>query len=138
MDKQKETNDIDADIDTATGLLASAVLDQDGEREVIAALTARNPISSLAQFFTQAIDSIQNMSMSTEIPLDPSIWLSTGGPIDEIMKDVAEIAADNNIPFRIKDVLPPLKDKIVEYLSRMKDDFDRQNGQMSAMPARRV
>lgn len=126
----------DADIDTATGLLASSILDKEGEQAIIAALKARNPIASLAQFFTQAIDSIQNMSMDTEIPLDPSIWLTDMGPVDEVMKDVAEIAADNNIPFRIADVLPALKDKIVEYLSRMKDDFDRQNGQVSARPVR--
>lgn len=127
-DFQKASESDEADIETATGLLASSILNPKGEKAVISALSAKNPVSSLAQFLVQGIDAIQTRSMSTDISLNPAIWLAHGGPVDEIMKDIAEIAADNKIPFKIADVLPPLRDKIVEYLSQMKQEYDAGDG----------
>lgn len=134
MEMQEASPSDEADIETATGLLATAILNPKGEQALVSALTAKNPIASLAQFLVQAIDAIQTRSMSTEIPLNPAIWLAHGGPIDEAMKDIAEIAADNKIPFKIAQTLPPLRDKIVEYLTKMKDEYDA-GGQQPQQPA---
>ena len=117
-----------ADVDTAVGLMASLILSPEGEQAIVSALRAKNPVASLAQFLARGIHTVQSHSMETDIPLNPAVWLSDQGVIDELMPDIAEIAADNGIPFKIADVLPALKQKIAEYGARLAEQ-NQQNPQ---------
>jgi len=73
---------------------------------------------------------IQRRSMGTETPLDPRIWLAGGGVVDELMAEIAEIASDNGVPFRIAEILPPTKEALVPLLQergkQLKGEFEGQ------------
>lgn len=133
MSKNKQASEDQHDLDTAVGLLASLILSPEGEKTIVSALRAKNPVASLAQFLARGIHTVQSHSMETDIPLNPAIWLSDQGVIDELMSDIAEIAADNGIPFKIAEILPALKQKIVEYGSRI-DEQEKQNPRQPQQP----
>lgn len=123
------------DINTARGILGSLILAPEGESQVVKALSSSNPPKMLAMFLMQGIEMIQRRSMDTETPLDPRIWLAGGGVIDEIMVDIAEISADNSIPFKIGDTLPLLKQELAKIMQQrgeqLKQESDGQEPPLS-------
>ena len=111
---QNELDDsANEDIKTAHGMLGSMIFEPEGEQAVVKALSSSNPPKMLAMFLIQGIEMIQKHSMETDTPLDPRIWLVEGGVVDELMAEIAEIAADNGVPFRIVEMLPAIKQSIV-------------------------
>lgn len=115
--QEDDSNELDdaanEDIKTAHGMLGSMLLEPEGEQAVVKALSSSNPPKMLAMFLIQGIEMIQKHSMETDTPLDPRIWLAEGGVVDELMAEIAEIAADNGVPFRIAEMLPAIKQSIV-------------------------
>lgn len=123
----------DLDIETGRGMLGSLILAPEGEQAVVKALSSSNPPKMLAMFLVQGIEMIQRRSMQTDTPLDARIWLSGGGVVDEIMVDIAEIAADNNIPFPIAQMLPAIKESLVPLLKQRGQQLQSE-GQEPAAP----
>jgi hypothetical protein len=126
------------DIKTAHGMLGSMILEPEGEQAVVKALSSSNPPKMLAMFLVQGIEMVQRRSMGTDTPLDPRIWLANGGVVDELMAEVAEVASDNGVPFRIAEVLPATKQALVPLLqergSQLKGEFEGQQQQQPSSP----
>ena len=127
------------EIKTAHGILGSMVLAPEGEQTVVKALSSSNPPKMLAMFLIQGIEMIQRRSMGTGTPLDPRIWLAGGGVVDELMAEIAEIASDNGVPFRIAEILPPTKEALVPLLQergkQLKSEFEgQQQSQQGNVP----
>ena len=123
---------LEADITTARGLLGSLILSPEAEQAVLKALSSSNPPKMLAMFLAQGIEMIQKRSMGTDTPLDPTIWLANGGVLDEVMVDIAEIAADNQVPFKIAQMLPAIKEAIVPVLGQRGEQLKQEGEQPPA------
>ncbi len=117
------------DIKTARGLLGSLILSPEGDAAVTKSISSSNPVKMLAMYLLQGIEMVQRRSMDTDTPLDPRIWLADGGVVDELMPIIAEIAADANIPFSIRDVLPALKQQLATLMQQRGGQIKGEGGQ---------
>lgn len=127
------------DIKTARGLLGSLILSPEGDAAVTKALSSSNPSKMLAMYLLQGIEMVQRRSMGTDTPLDPRIWLASGGVVDELMPIIAEIAADAGIRLPISEILPSVKEQLAQMLQQrgdqLKQEFQGQQQPPQGQPA---
>ncbi len=123
------------DIKTARGLLGSLILSPEGDAAVTKAISSSNPTKMLAMYLLQGIEMVQRRSMGTETPLDPRIWLASGGVVDELMPIIAEIASDAGVPLSIPEILPAVKEQLAQMLQQRGDQLKQEfQGQEQAPP----
>lgn len=114
--KYNKSDELDQKI--AVGLAASQILSQEGSQVVLKALSSGNPPKMIAMFLAQVIEQAMTMSISTDIPMTPVVWLANGGAVDELGEIFQAVADKNGIEVDAEGMMPAVKQELAAVLKQ--------------------
>jgi hypothetical protein len=82
----------DLDIRIAFGLMASTLLEEEGQEGIIEAVNQTNPVIPLATMIASVLGEVAKGLQGTEYDVDPNVWLEEGGAVDQVIDMIDEMA----------------------------------------------
>ena len=95
----QEQDPVLLDIDIASGIGAKMISTPQAVKILADAFQNPNAVKHVAMFMAQLVEKIQEKSMETDIPLDPSIWFMDDGVMDELGDELSDIAERVGVEF---------------------------------------
>ena len=115
-----------ADIDRAAAAMVEIITAPEAEQPLAKILNGSNPVKMLAMFLAQAIEKIQVESQKRDVPINPKIWLSTGGALDDISDELADVAEIVGAKFDPDEMMDEVKQAVTEILRKRGDELRAQ------------
>lgn len=128
--KEPEQDPITLDIDIASGFGAKMMSAPQAVKVLADAFQNPNAVKHVAMFMAQLVETIQEKSMATDIPLDPSIWFMDDGVLDELGDELSDIAERVGVEFT-----PDMMNEIKDETLRIGMQRAEQEGEGSEAPA---
>lgn len=129
--KEPQQDPVLLDIDIASGIGAKMISTPQAVKILADAFQNPNAVKHVAMFMAQLVEKIQEKSMETDIPLDPSIWFMDDGVLDELGDELSDIAERVGV-----DLTPDMMDEIKTETLRIGMQRAEQEG--SEAPAEEV
>jgi hypothetical protein len=131
-DRLDEDELLDQEIASAAlfeGLLSESGLDAIGK-----ALRSPEPAKALGVIIYNVIEPAQVASMDSDTPISPRVWLSTGGAVDELMDELADLGGMFGMEEdEILDMAGPVKREVAAILQKRGQDLQQQ-GMSASQP----
>lgn len=107
-----QPSDFDLDVQIAAGIGAKLISNAKAVEALSKAFSGQNATKMVAMFMAQLVERVQDKFDNSDTPLDPSIWFSDGGVLDELGDELSDIAQAVGVQFT-KQTMDEIKQEVI-------------------------